>query len=59
MGCKAEIKVRATVDWQDLEVRSLNELHNHELNKAGFRTLPLQRRLDSNDKENIANMLSV
>ena len=59
MGCKAEIKVRVTADGQFLEVRSLNELHNHELNKSVFRTLPQQRRLDSNDKENIANMLSV
>ena len=51
--------VRASADAQCLEVRSLNVLHNHETNNAMFRTLPLQRRLETSDKENIANMLRV
>ncbi|KAH3772447.1 hypothetical protein DPMN_173785 [Dreissena polymorpha] len=59
MGCKAEIKVRASADAQFLEVGSLNELHKHETNNAVFRTLPQQRQLETHEKDNIANMLSV
>ena len=59
MGCKAEIKLNATADGKCLEVRQLNELHNHETNEAVFRTLFHRRRLESSYQDNVANMLSV
>ena len=61
MGCKAEVRLIASKDGQHLIVQALNELHvhNHELNHEVFRNLPQQRRLGSQDKENVAEMLSV
>jgi len=59
MGCKAELKFRASADGQHLELRSMNEIHNHEINETVFRNLFQQRRLDKDAKENVQSLLSV
>ena len=59
MGCKAEVRFIASKDGQHLVLQTLNEIHNHEINHEVFRNLPQQRRLDSQDKENISEMLSL
>ena len=59
IGCKAHITVRASADGQKLEVKSLDEHHNHEVNRELFRNLYHQRRLDEVEKENIKQMLDM
>ena len=59
MGCKAEVRFIASKDGQHLVLQTLNEIHNHEINHEVFRNLPQQRRLDSQDKENISETLSL
>ncbi|XP_053376767.1 zinc finger SWIM domain-containing protein 3-like [Mercenaria mercenaria] len=59
MGCKAEVRLHASADGQTLEVKYVNEIHNHDVNKTMFRNLFQQRRLCAEDKENITSMLDV
>ena len=59
MGCRAHITVRASADGQKLEVKSLDEQHNHEVNRELFRNLYHQRKLDDAQKENIKQMLDM
>ena len=42
-----------------LEIKSLDELHNHETNRELFRHLPHQRKLPETEKENIRQMLEM
>ena len=42
-----------------LEIKSLDEHHNHETSKELFRNLPQQRKLDEAEKENIRQMLDM
>ena len=42
-----------------LEIKSLDEQHNHERSKELFRNLPQQRKLDEGEKENIRQMLDM
>ena len=42
-----------------LEIKSLEELHNHDTNREVFRHLPQQRKLPESEKENILQMLEM
>lgn len=59
MGCKAEIRLNASSDGKCLEVRFVNEIHNHEINDSVFRNFFQRGRLEAEDKENVAHLLSV
>ena len=58
-GCNAHITARASSDGQSLEIKSMDEVHNHETNRELFRHLPHQRKLPESDKENIRQMLEM
>ena len=43
--------VRASADGQKLEVKSIDEQHNHKVNRELFRNLYHQRKLDDAEKK--------
>lgn len=49
IGCTARIKVVASADGNFLEVKLLDDVHNHPVSEACFRQLPKQRRLAADD----------
>lgn len=49
IGCTARIKVVASADGDFLEVKLLDNAHNHPVSEACFRQLPKQRRLAADD----------
>lgn len=49
IGCTARIKVVASADGNFLEVKLLDDVHNHPISEACFRQLPKQRRLAADD----------
>lgn len=49
IGCTARIKVVASADGDYLEVKLLDNAHNHPISEACFRQLPKQRRLAADD----------
>ena len=51
--------VRASADGQKLEVKSIDEQHNHEVNRELFRNLYHQRKLDDAEKKNVKQMLDM
>ena len=46
-------------DGKKLEIRSLEEQHNHVVNPELFRNLPHNRKLDNEQKENVLQMLEM
>ena len=48
--CPFKVSLRVTIDGDALEVRSLNNLHNHDCDPWTFQSLPSQRKIDLNDK---------
>lgn len=49
IGCTSRIKVVASADGQYLEVKLLDDEHNHPVSEACFRQMPKQRRLAADD----------
>lgn len=45
LGCTARIKVSTTADGRFLEIRALDDEHNHPVSEACYKQLPKQRRL--------------
>lgn len=54
-----KIKIMISKDGQTLEIKELKNEHNHELQKVAYEHLPRLRKLDTDTKTNVRNMLSL
>ncbi|KAG8176002.1 hypothetical protein JTE90_006999 [Oedothorax gibbosus] len=59
IDCPAHIYLRATPDGRNLEIRSLNVSHNHEISEELFRHLPQQRKLPPEVREQAKVLLDL
>ncbi|XP_019858006.1 PREDICTED: protein FAR1-RELATED SEQUENCE 4-like [Amphimedon queenslandica] len=57
--CPFELKLRASVDGNFLEVRDFNESHNHEITRELFKQLPTQRKLSAQEQASARHLLSL
>lgn len=53
------IKIKLSSDAQKLQIASLTENHNHTIDKESFHSLPKQRKLDSEEKNEAENLLQL
>lgn len=53
------IKVKLSADGQKLKISSVNENHNHAIEKDSFRSLPKRRKLDSEEINEAQNLLQL
>ncbi|KAG8190613.1 hypothetical protein JTE90_017877 [Oedothorax gibbosus] len=58
-GCQATIYLSHTRDGKNLQIRKLNEVHNHEVSEELFNKLPKQQRLPPDLREKAKEMLDM
>ena len=59
MECPLTLIVGVTRDGQTLTIKDLQNQHNHEINKSCYEHLPRQRKLDTDTKNEVKNMLKL